>query len=1018
MTKFKIKNFICTFVAFALMGSFLPIAQGYADEVHDNSEVIANAGDDGSDLHVQNKDIFATDKVDFTNIPVIFKNSAGEEKTYPQNDSLQIWNATTQENEGIVKIENGIIPKLSLINGHNYVIYPYNDIENADRVFYSSRTYVWVREGKLVSTKSLKKESVASRDEWSYPEVGKIVIDAKDGSTGGMGSVYDASKDVRRHLFQWPVLSSGNYGNYQGLTFKFSSDVETLEAQTVFSSNETTVSARLLEDVNYTVSVESANSSLGLEPFPICYKDKSEYPESLSDYWPKASTYDHRCCYQIRYFDLVPKRDLHSGYDEISTDDGLTTVRGFDFFDERTSRIPVLKTQISKTNKAGLTGDFDIVDIKAVNTARGEVCKINNNEFTISQKVANAKYVQKIYEINGDKKTEITGFRQVGDVVTFKTNSLSVNSYGFVYGADAPANFSNVLSIKVQDSAGNPVKGAQLKINYDANLTRGSINIPKATDNYGQVDFDISSENIMAGDDYTITHADGSKITITNPAAVVFGDDGGYYVETVNDEDYAGQVNLTASVPADLQVLNVKVVDGVGNPVRGVELKLKANDLMNPSWKNKQFIFSSPTNAQGVTSFSLPEDESDAGNYEGDWTLTTTSTDDGNQTTSPYKLKEDKIVTVEENDDFQMAFSYVGNDEYAGLTQIVALVPCSVTYSMGGHSTDVYVSANVGDKLTNPANPTAKGFKFDGWYKDSTFKTPWDFANDVVTGDMILYAKWSKSANPITVVKKGVGNVSYTKNSGKLIIQFSSDKTSSNTIMLPKAVKVTSGSKTIYQSTSLVNKSKWQTANSEYKRRMKENVKMTTFDSVVKAAKSQNNLTINNVPDGAVINFEFEEVVPVYRLYNIITSEHLFTTDKAEYDNWVAIGKTNKDFWIGEGIDWLAPKSGKNVYRLYNPGLGALGKSSHYYTSDEKEIKSLTSKYGWKKETQFAGAGGSVFQSGGSQAIYTCYNEALRSAHHYTSSKTEWQGLKMHGWDLETKKNGTSGFFQCVTSAK
>ena len=60
------------------------------------------------------------------------------------------------------------------------------------------------------------------------------------------------------------------------------------------------------------------------------------------------------------------------------------------------------------------------------------------------------------------------------------------------------------------------------------------------------------------------------------------------------------------------------------------------------------------------------------------------------------------------------------------------------------------------------------------------------------------------------------------------------------------------------------------------------------------------------------------------------------------------------------------------------------------------------------------------FMSGGTTAIYTCYNEGLGSVHHYTSSKSEWQGLEQHGWALEEDKNGTNpaktpeGVFQCA----
>ncbi len=53
------------------------------------------------------------------------------------------------------------------------------------------------------------------------------------------------------------------------------------------------------------------------------------------------------------------------------------------------------------------------------------------------------------------------------------------------------------------------------------------------------------------------------------------------------------------------------------------------------------------------------------------------------------------------------------------------------------------------DKLKEPVTPTRVGYTFVGWYKEREFKTPWNFATDVVTEDIILYAKWT--ANEYTV---------------------------------------------------------------------------------------------------------------------------------------------------------------------------------------------------------------------------------------------------------------------------
>ena len=45
--------------------------------------------------------------------------------------------------------------------------------------------------------------------------------------------------------------------------------------------------------------------------------------------------------------------------------------------------------------------------------------------------------------------------------------------------------------------------------------------------------------------------------------------------------------------------------------------------------------------------------------------------------------------------------------------------------------------------MVAPSDPERAGFTFVGWYKDTACTQAWDFAKDVVTADMTLYAKWS-----------------------------------------------------------------------------------------------------------------------------------------------------------------------------------------------------------------------------------------------------------------------------------
>ena len=76
----------------------------------------------------------------------------------------------------------------------------------------------------------------------------------------------------------------------------------------------------------------------------------------------------------------------------------------------------------------------------------------------------------------------------------------------------------------------------------------------------------------------------------------------------------------------------------------------------------------------------------------------------------------------------------------------------TVTFNSQGGS-DVAAITNVlgGEKITQPADPTKEGFDFGGWYKETACTNAWNFASDVVTSDITLYAKWTKEVEYFTV---------------------------------------------------------------------------------------------------------------------------------------------------------------------------------------------------------------------------------------------------------------------------
>ena len=70
----------------------------------------------------------------------------------------------------------------------------------------------------------------------------------------------------------------------------------------------------------------------------------------------------------------------------------------------------------------------------------------------------------------------------------------------------------------------------------------------------------------------------------------------------------------------------------------------------------------------------------------------------------------------------------------------------TVTFDPNGKDAELPASQRVkqGHPVIEPsAKPRCAGFTFVGWYKDAACTQAWDFAKDVVTADMTLYAKWS-----------------------------------------------------------------------------------------------------------------------------------------------------------------------------------------------------------------------------------------------------------------------------------
>ena len=126
-------------------------------------------------------------------------------------------------------------------------------------------------------------------------------------------------------------------------------------------------------------------------------------------------------------------------------------------------------------------------------------------------------------------------------------------------------------------------------------------------------------------------------------------------------------------------------------------------------------------------------------------------------------------------------------------------------------------------------------------------------------------------------------------------------------------------------------------------------------------------------------------IMPVYRLYNPYTYEHLMTSGDQEKYALLEAG------WHLDGVAWNAPEEGAPVYRLYNPY-----DDWHTYTVDENEKNDMVAA-GWKLD-------GVVSCSApvNGRPIYRLFNPYVRTNFHlFTAGEEERDMLVEAGWILE-----------------
>ena len=284
-----------------------------------------------------------------------------------------------------------------------------------------------------------------------------------------------------------------------------------------------------------------------------------------------------------------------------------------------------------------------------------------------------------------------------------------------------------------------------------------------ATDAYGKTAKDFKAESSVGESTYTLQLSGSTNINLQTSVEVKFGktSDGKAYIKSVNGAEYAGaDVSVSLKVPVTRSQLNIKVVDALQQPKGAVCLKLVPFPS-NTQHKTQQIISQKSTSAGMIT-----KDISDlipTGTTTEMWNvIATTASDSGadGANESSAQLKNIYVISVNGKGSAAPGIASWGvatkagekpstMTEYGGQFTVTAITYALVTYKGCGKVSDQLLTAEVGATLAEPKTAAVSNYTLEGWYKDSSYKTKWDFSKDKVTADVTLYAKWSVDAETV-----------------------------------------------------------------------------------------------------------------------------------------------------------------------------------------------------------------------------------------------------------------------------
>lgn len=141
----------------------------------------------------------------------------------------------------------------------------------------------------------------------------------------------------------------------------------------------------------------------------------------------------------------------------------------------------------------------------------------------------------------------------------------------------------------------------------------------------------------------------------------------------------------------------------------------------------------------------------------------------------------------------------------------------------------------------------------------------------------------------------------------------------------------------------------------------------------------------SNVPVSQYAHANAGKALPLIRMYNPASGEHILTTDGNE-----AATLETQHGWKREAMSGTSSAANNSpVYRLIHPATG-----KHILSTSANEIKVLTEKMGWKTENVVFFAGGSKIK------MFRLNNPNLPAAlsHFWTTDEDEYNALQEQGW--------------------